>query len=160
MKKGFVFTLVFSAFFLMFLYAAGAYINILQMRQAVLDSADPAREVYFADDVGYDYLSIWGMRPGLSRDSTKAYLTVSDRIPNKIGDLETKISDYENFVSGDYSRANNIKAKAELDRTGELDLEPQKISYRHSSRNDIVVEGNALEYRISAKLSKACSSGA
>jgi hypothetical protein len=159
MKKGFVFTLVFSLLFLMLLYTASAYIALLQARQAALDKDDPGREAYFADDVGYDYLSIWGMGTSLSRDSSKAYWTIRDRIPNRIGDLRGKVIEYQNFISGEYSRANNIRASAELDESGEILLEPNAVSYGHSSRSDIVVEGNALEYRITAKLSKSCAGG-
>ena len=157
MKKGFVFTVVFSLFFLMLLYAAAAYVNSLEARDSALDSPDSGREAYFADDVGYDYLAIWGMKTGLARDARLQW-TIEDRIP-PASDMEGALARYEGFVAGEYSKINNINAKAELDRSGELGLEPQGIVYRHSSRSDVVIDGAVEGYRLKAKLSKACSGG-
>lgn len=159
MKKGFVFTLVFALFFLMLLYTVSAYLSMLQARQAALDRDVPGKEAYVADDVGYDYLSLWGMKTSVSRDSSKAYWTVQDRIPNRIGNLESALSGYENFLSGEYSQANGVRASAELDRTGEIRLGPQQLSYRHSSRSDIILDGTASEYRFTIRLLSSCGGG-
>lgn len=157
MKKGFVFTVVFSLFFLMLLYAAAAYINTLEARNAALDSADSGREAYFADDVGYDYLSVWGMKTSMTRDS-RLHWTIEEKISPSY-DVDGAISSYEDFIANDYSKANNINAKAELDRSGELRLEPIGIVYRHSSGNDIEIDGASEGYLIKAMLGKACAGG-
>ncbi|MFH1470493.1 MAG: hypothetical protein ABIF01_01985, partial [Candidatus Micrarchaeota archaeon] len=157
MKKGFVFTVVFSLFFLMLIYSAAFYLKMLEGRGAALDSREAAREGYFADDVGYDYLSIWGMKTSLARDS-KVHWTIEDRIP-PAGDIGNVVSAYQEFVLNEYSRANNIDAKAELGTTGELMLEPLGIVYGHSGRSDIIIEGVIPEYVVKAKLAKACSGG-
>jgi hypothetical protein len=159
MKRGFVFTVIFSLLFLMLLYTAIIYSDMEKARSVALDSVDSGRTLYFADDIGGDYLTLWGMSTGISREGGKIRWTVTDRIPNDIGNMEPKLSEYESFVSGEYSRVNNIRAGATLDRAGELSLSPQGLTYRHTSRSDIVLEGNALEYRISGKLLKSCGGG-
>ncbi len=156
MKRGFVFTIAFSLFFLMLLYSAAFYKNMGEMRRGALESADISKENYVADDVGYDYLAIWGMKTGLARD-VRLRWTVEDRIPAN-GDMESTLKVYEEFVAGEYSRTNNINAKAELDRTGELRLEPQGIVYRHSG-NDLIVDGVVSEYQVKGRLTKTCGGG-
>jgi len=154
MKKGFVFTIVFSLFFLMLLYAAVEYLNILNSRQAALGNDGAAREAYVADDIGNDYLSLFGMKTGVSRGGAVVYWTIEDT-PGA-GNAGERILGYEGFVSSEYSKAGNLEAKAELDRSGKITLEPQGVAYRHTTESDVVVEGAVREYRVTARLSESC----
>jgi hypothetical protein len=158
MKRGFVFTLVFSLFFLMLLYSAASYLGMLEKRTATLSQKDASRDMYVVDDVGNDYLDIWGMKASLTRANDRLYFSIADRIPNRIDNVEGALSSYESFLPGEYSKHNNIKASANLDRSGEIFLSQNKLSYKHSSRSDIVIEGPAQEYKIKVKLDRPCTS--
>ncbi len=154
MKKGFLFTIVFSLFFIMLLYAAVEYLNILQSRQATLGADNPVAEAYIADDVGNDYLSIFGMKTSVARGNM-VYWTVEDK-PGEEGNIAGRIASYEQFISGEYSNATNANATVEIDRSGTLSLEPAGITYSHPSESEISVDGKAEEYSISARLADSC----
>ncbi|MFH1447623.1 MAG: hypothetical protein ABIG39_02060 [Candidatus Micrarchaeota archaeon] len=126
---------------------------MIQMRESSMERADLGRDMYFADDVAYDYLSLWNMEMEI-RNEPQVVWTVRESVPHD--GIENLLLGYEEFISTEYSDSVNTLLHAELDREGTLHLEPHGVRYYHPNVREIAVDGHVSEYRIQVRLDRSC----